>query len=54
MLWGHHRGGFSETADLGPLLDQALGAEGAQRALAHLGGMMRREQYGWILTPAEM
>ena len=48
------RGGDAAEWSLGSLLDQALGAEGAERALAHLGGMMQREQYGWILTPAEM
>jgi len=48
------RGGDADEWSLQPLLDQALGAEGAQRAMADLNGMMKREQSGWVLTPVQL
>jgi hypothetical protein len=47
-------GGDASEWSLGSLLDQALGAESAQRALADLAGMMKREQYGWTLIPVHL
>lgn len=47
------RGGDAAEWSLEPLLEQALGSEGARRAMGDLGGMMQREQYGWMLTPVE-
>jgi hypothetical protein len=48
------RGGDASEWRLEPLLNQALGAEGAQRAMANMSGMMKREQYGWILSPVDL
>jgi hypothetical protein len=48
------RGGEPSDWHLESLLDQALGAEGAQRAMADMSGMMKREQYGWILAPVHL
>lgn len=48
------RGGDASEWSLEPLLNQALGAEGAQRAMANMSGMMKREQYGWILSPVDL
>ena len=48
------RGGDVSEWSLEPLLNQALGAEGAQRAMANMSGMMKREQYGWILSPVDL
>ena len=48
------RGGDPSDWHLEPLLNQALGAEGAQRAMANMSGMMKREQYGWILAPVHL
>ncbi len=47
-------GGDAAEWSLEPLLDQALGAEGAQRAMTNMSGMMKREQYGWIFTPVDL
>lgn len=41
------RGGDIPDWDLGPLLEKALGAEGAQGALTNLSGMMTGEQTIW-------
>jgi hypothetical protein len=48
------RGGDPSDWHLEPLLEQALGSDGAQRAMARLSGMMKREQYGWILAPVHL
>jgi hypothetical protein len=48
------RDGDASDWYLEPLLDQALGGEGAQRAMASLSGMMKREQSGWIMTPVQL
>jgi hypothetical protein len=48
------RGGDSSEWNLEPLLNQALGEEGAQRAMAVMSGMMKREQQGWIMTPVDL
>ena len=48
------RGGDPSEWHLEPLLDRALGAEGAQRAMADMSGMMKREQYGWTLAPVHL
>jgi hypothetical protein len=47
------RGGEERDWDLVPLFEEALGAEGAQRALQEMQEMMRGEQYGWSLRPVE-
>jgi len=47
-------GGDPSEWHLEPLLGRALGAEGAQRAMADLSAMMKREQYGWILAPVHL
>lgn len=47
-------GGDASDWSLMPLLEQALGAEGAQRAMADMSRMMQREQYGWTLTPVHL
>jgi hypothetical protein len=48
------RGGDASDWNLEPLLDQALGAEGAHRAMASMSGMMKHEQYGWIMAPVQL
>jgi hypothetical protein len=48
-----HGGDFSEW-QLEPILNQALGEEGGQRAMADLIAMMKREQYGWTLAPVQL
>ena len=48
------RGGDASEWSLEALLTQALGAEGAQRAMADMSGMMKREQYGWTLAPVQL
>jgi hypothetical protein len=48
------RGGDASDWYLEPLLDQALGGEDAQRAMASMNGMMKREQSGWIMTPVQL
>jgi hypothetical protein len=40
-------GGEEADWELEPLLQRALGAEGAARAMAEMAGMLQREQYGW-------
>ena len=44
-------GGTDDDWDLGLLLEKALGAEGAHRALADLHGMLTQDQYGWWFSP---
>lgn len=48
------RGGEERDWDLLPLLEEALGAEGGQRALQDMQGMMHGEQYGWSMRPANL
>jgi hypothetical protein len=48
------RGGDASEWELEPLLHQALGAEGAQRAMANMSGMMQRDQHGWMMTPVHL
>jgi hypothetical protein len=48
------RGGDASEWDLEPLLEKALGAEGAQRALANLSGMMKSEQTVWNFAPVRL
>jgi prophage antirepressor-like protein len=47
-------GGDASEWSLEALLTQALGAEGSQRAMADMTGMMKREQYGWTLAPVQL
>ena len=47
------RGGEERDWDLLPLFEEALGAEGAQRALQDMQEMMYGEQYGWALRPVD-
>jgi len=48
------RGGDPAEWNLEELLDQALGREGAQRALADLHRMLKREQTSWFFTPVKL
>jgi hypothetical protein len=43
-------GGAPADWELEPLLERALGADGAVRAMAHMDAMLQREQYGWPVT----
>jgi hypothetical protein len=47
-------GGDASEWHLEPLLTQALGSEGAQRAMANMSAMMKGQQYGWILAPIHL
>ena len=40
-------GGEPADWELEPLLERALGADGAARAMSQMAGMLQREQYGW-------
>ena len=40
--------------DLAPLLEDALGADGAGRALAEMSDMLVGEQQGWVVTPVSL
>jgi hypothetical protein len=48
------RGGDPAEWNLEELLDQALGAKDAQRAMAGLHEMLKREQTSWFLTPVRL
>jgi hypothetical protein len=45
-----------QTADwqMEPILAQALGAQGARRALENMLAMMKSLQYGWQVTPVDL
>jgi hypothetical protein len=43
-------GGEPDEWELEPLLERALGREGATREMAEMTGMLREEQYGWLVT----
>ena len=47
-------GGEPAEWQMEPILAQALGAEGAQRALENMLAMMKGLQYGWELTPVDL
>ena len=47
-------GGPEEDWELQPLLEKALGAEGADRALADMRGMLTEEQYGWSFSDVRL
>jgi hypothetical protein len=47
-------GGDPAEWQMEPILAQALGAEGARRALVNMAAMMKGPQYGWELTPVEL
>lgn len=47
-------GGGPSEWQLEPLLNQALGVEGAQRAMGDMSAMMKGEQYGWTLAPVHL
>jgi hypothetical protein len=47
-------GGGPSEWELEPLLVRALGADGAQLAMAGLSAMMKGPQYGWILNPVHL
>jgi hypothetical protein len=47
-------GGDPSNWELQPLLERALGAEGATRALSEMDGMLQREQYGWPVAPVPL
>ena len=42
-------GGEPADWELEPLLERALGADGAAREMAAMSGMLRDEQYGWLV-----
>lgn len=44
-------GGAPDDWELQPVLEKALGPEGADRALEQFAGLLGREQYGWFFTP---
>jgi hypothetical protein len=44
-------GGVPDDWDLRPLLENALGSEGADRELEQFAGMLRGEQQAWFFTP---
>ena len=43
-------GGEPADWELEPLLERALGADGAARAMSQMAGMLQQEQYGWLVT----
>jgi hypothetical protein len=47
-------GGGPAEWQMEPILAQALGAEGARRALENMAAMMKGPQYGWELTRVEL
>jgi hypothetical protein len=47
-------GGEAAEWQMEPILAQALGAEGARRALENMLAMMKGLQYGWELTPVDL
>ncbi len=47
-------GGEAAEWQMEPILAQALGAEGARRALENMAAMMKGPQYGWELTPVDL
>ena len=47
-------GGEAAEWQMEPILAQALGPEGARRALEDMSAMMKGLQYGWELTPIDL
>ena len=47
-------GGEAAEWQMEPILAQALGEEGARRALENMLAMMKGLQYGWELTPIDL
>jgi len=47
-------GGTSSDWELDPLLENALGPQGAEQALQDFAGMLLKEQEGWFLTPVRL
>jgi hypothetical protein len=47
-------GGEAAEWQMEPILAQALGAEGARRALENMLAMMKGLQSGWELTPVDL
>jgi hypothetical protein len=47
-------GGEAADWQMEPILAQALGAEGARRALEDMLAMMKGLQYGWEVTPVDL
>jgi hypothetical protein len=46
--------GHAAEWQMEPILAQALGAEGARRALENMLAMMKGLQYGWEVTPVDL
>jgi hypothetical protein len=44
------QGGEPDDWELEPLLERALGTDGAAQAMTQMTGMLQREQYGWLVT----
>ena len=47
-------GGQAAEWQMEPILAQALGAEGARRALENMLAMMKGLQYSWEVTPVDL
>ncbi len=47
-------GGEPADWELQPLLERALGADGAGRAMAEMAAMLRSEQCGWPVAPLRL
>ena len=47
-------GGTEEDWELQPLLERALGVQGAERALADMRGMLTEDQYGWSFSDVRL
>ncbi len=47
-------GGDESDWDLEPLLERALGPEGAERSLREMRDMLEAPQYGWSFTPVPL
>ena len=47
-------GGSPQDSELLPLLEQALGPQGAERALADLAEMLTEEQLAWDVRPVPL
>ena len=46
--------GSPEDAELDPVLEEALGADGAERELATFTSMLKGEQRAWAFTPVPL
>src|SRR4051812_38255327 len=49
-----HEGGTPEDWELDPVLEEVLGSEGAEKALATFTEFLQEEQTGWSFTPVPL